>query len=297
MIVNMETFRKYMDADVGYDALQPDWGVNVLNVGHCLHRKGEVYPDQQHPENYIFNWKKGRVLLEYQIVYIVSGTGVYDSISLGTVDIKPGTLFFLYPGIWHRFKPNAQTGWEEYWVGFEGKYASSLMEQDCFSPERPLIHMGFNAEFLDIFSRLVDGIQSGSPGSNQLAACYIIQMLGLVYASSLLKGQITTRKVQLINSIRFSIHENLHSDIAVEQLAARHNVSYSWFRKAFKEVTGDSPGQYQLKLKLRKAALMLTQTNMSVAEIALKNGFESEYYFSKIFKSKMFLSPTKYRNS
>jgi AraC-like DNA-binding protein len=292
----MDTFRKYIHADQPDHKAQPDWGINVLDVGHYIHPTHAIYPDSKHPEGYFFEWEKGRVLSEYQLVYIASGTGTFEAEKLGRVDIQPGTLFFLYPGVWHRFKPDADTGWTEYWVGFEGSYAKHLMKQDCFNPERPLIQMGFNAEFISIFIQLMDTIKFGGPGSNQLAACLTIQLLGLVYASALLKVESNSRKTQLINNIKYSIHENLNTNISPEELAAKHNVSYAWFRKAFKEITGQSPGQYQLNLKIQKAGKMLKETDLSVAEVAFQNGFESEYYFSRLFKSKMLLSPSKYRN-
>ncbi|MFD2582099.1 helix-turn-helix domain-containing protein [Pedobacter vanadiisoli] len=292
----MDTFRKYIHADHSDQKEQPDWGIKVLDVGHYVHPVNTVYPDSKHPEGYFFEWDKGRVLAEYQLVYIASGTGVFEAEKLGKVDIQPGTLFFLYPGIWHRFKPDTNIGWTEYWVGFEGSYASHLMKQECFNPERPLIQMGFNAEFINIFIQLIDTIRFGGAGSNQLAACLTIQLLGLVYASALLKAQSNSRKTQLINNIKYSIHENLNTNISPEELAAKHNVSYAWFRKAFKEITGKSPGQYQLNLKIQKAGKMLKETDLSIAEVAFQNGFESEYYFSRIFKSKMLLSPSKYRN-
>ncbi len=291
----MDTFRKYIKAENETDLSQPDWGVNVLDVGHYVHAAGNPYPDTQHPSDYYFEWNKGRVLKEYQLVYIASGTGIFEAEAIGQVEVQPGTIFFLYPGTWHRFKPNDKTGWSEYWVGFEGHYANHLMNQDCFNAERPLLHMGFNAEFITIFIQLIDTIKYGAVGSNQLAACLTIQLLGLVYASALMKTQSQSRKIQLINNIKYSIHENLNSDISPEELAANHNVSYAWFRKAFKEITGQSPGQYQLHLKIQKACRMLQETDLSISEVAFKNGFESEYYFSRVFKNKMLKSPSTYR--
>ncbi|MDQ7947506.1 MAG: AraC family transcriptional regulator [Pedobacter sp.] len=290
----MDTFRKYIKEEP-HPEPQPDWGVSVLDVGHYVHPTGKAYPDLQHPEDYFFEWEKGRVLKEYQLIYIASGKGTFEAQSVGSVEVNPGTLFFLYPGTWHRFKPDPATGWAEYWVGFEGHYADHLMNQDCFNAEKPLLHMGFNAEFINIFIQLIDTIKFGGPGSRQLAACLNIQLLGLVYASALLKAQSQNRKAQLINNIKYSIHENLNSAISPEELAANHNVSYAWFRKAFKEITGQSPGQYQLNLKIQKACRMLHETGLSISEIAFQNGFESEYYFSRIFKSKMSKSPSTYR--
>ncbi|RZK60118.1 MAG: AraC family transcriptional regulator [Pedobacter sp.] len=291
----MDTFRKYIKSDFETDEPQPDWGIKVLDVGHYIHPAGKSYPDAQHPEDYFFEWNKGRVLGEYQLVYIAAGKGMFEAKGIGQVEVQPGTLFFLYPGTWHRFKPDLDSGWTEYWVGFEGHYANHLMNQACFNPEKPLLQMGFNAEFINIFIQLIDTIKFGALGSNQLAACLTIQLLGLVYASALLKKQSNNRKTQLINNIKYSIHENLNNDISPEELAANHNVSYAWFRKAFKEITGQSPGQYQLNLKIQKACRMLIETDLSISEIAYQNGFVSEYYFSRIFKNKMFNSPSNYR--
>ncbi len=291
----MDTFRKYIKPDLQIGDAQPDWGIKVLDVGHYIHPAGKSYPDSQHPEDYFFEWSKGRVLKEYQLIYIAAGKGTFEAQTIGQVEVQPGTLFFLYPGTWHRFKPAMDSGWTEYWVGFEGQYANHLMNQDCFNAEKPLLQMGFNAEFITIFIQLIDTIKFGALGSNQLAACLTIQLLGLVYASALLKNQSNNRKAQLINNIKYSIHENLNNDISPEELAANHNVSYAWFRKAFKEVVGQSPGQYQLNLKIQKACRMLYETDLSIAEIAYQNGFESEYYFSRVFKNKMMKSPSIYR--
>ncbi|WP_025146011.1 helix-turn-helix domain-containing protein [Pedobacter jeongneungensis] len=291
----MDTFRKYITPGTEADAKQPDWGISILNVGHYIHPAGKKYPDAVHPDAYFFDYSKGRVLSEYQLVYIASGTGTFEAEFIGKVDVQPGTIFFLYPGIWHRFKPDEKNGWSEYWVGFGGSYANHLMKQDCFSAEHPLIYMGFNAEFINIFIQLIDTIKFDGMGSNQLAGCLTIQLLGLVYASALLKLQSSSRKAQIINNIKYSIHENLNSDISPEKLAEKHNVSYAWFRKSFKEITGQSPGQYQLNLKIQKAAKMLLETDLGICDIAYQNGFESEYYFSRLFKSKMNLSPSRYR--
>jgi AraC-like DNA-binding protein len=290
----MDTYRKYISGE-NLTGMRPDWGVSIVDVGHDIYHPGKAYPDCKHPAGYFFQWDEGRTLSEYQLVYIAAGKGVFESKSIGMVEVNPGTLFFLHPGTWHRFRPDPSIGWTEYWVGFRGHYADHLMNQDCFNAEKPLLHMGFNAEFINIFIQLIDTIKYGGLGSSQLAACLNIQLLGLVYASALLKTESPNRKNQLINNIKYAIHENLNSMRSPEELAASHNVSYAWFRKAFKEITGQSQGQYQLNLKIQKACKMLRETNLSVSEIAFQSGFETEYYFSRIFKLKMSKSPSNYR--
>ena len=294
----MDTFRKYFDVDrlAQLTGLEPNFGVNVLSVGHNIHSANKKYPDADHPNHYCFDWSKGRVLDEYQLVYIANGGGIFESENLTEVVVDPGTVFLLFPNIWHRYKPLEEKGWEEYWVGFNGQYAEYLMKQDCFNSDTSLIHMGFNNDFINVFGRLIDTLKFEGVAYSQMSSCLTIHLLGLVYASALMKEKSSNRKEQIINNIRYKIHENISASLDMEDLAAQHHVSYVWFRTAFKEIVGTSPGQYQLNLKIEKACRMLKETDLPISEIAFINGFESEYHFSRIFKKKSGLSPSAYKN-
>ncbi|HWV74178.1 MAG TPA: AraC family transcriptional regulator [Pseudosphingobacterium sp.] len=293
----MDPYRKYFSSEQLQELveMQPNWGVNVLNVGHNIHSAHTSYPDKNHPNHYVFNWKKGRMLKEYQLVFIAAGHGSFKTEHLGEVPINPGSVFLLFPDTWHTFRPLEKSGWEEYWVGFNGPYAEYLMGQDCFNPNFPLIHMGFNLEFLDIFIRLLETLKGEGIAYCQIASCLTIQLLGLTYAAALLKKSPQNRKEHIINNIRFKMHDSLHTNINLDELAAQHNVSYTWFRKAFKELIGISPGQYLLNLKLEKSCKMLKESELTISEIAFATGFASEYHFSKIFKKKLKMAPSLYK--
>jgi AraC-like DNA-binding protein len=81
----------------------------------------------------------------------------------------------------------------------------------------------------------------------------------------------------------------------MDVLARGLGVSYSWFRKTFTAHTGLSPHQYLLELRLIHARSRLAETRLSVKEIALEVGFEDEYYFSRLFRQKLGLSPSQWR--
>ena len=295
----METFRKYFtDSQLAdLEANGPNWGVNVHTVGHGNHPPNRPYPDPDHPSTYVFNWENGRRLGEFQLVYIAKGQGVYEGERTGALPIEAGTIMLHFPGVWHRYKPDLATGWEEFWVGFDGHFAEYLMRQECFDPERPLIAVGFNAEFLDIFQRLIDVVRYEGVAFRQISSCLVIQMLGLVYSSALMKGQTRQRQEQIVQAVRFGIHENWEQVLDFQAIAQVQNVSYEWLRKAFKSVTGTSPGQYLLNLKIEKAGQLLRETSMTIAEIASKSGFESEFYFSRIFKKKTGHAPSECRKN
>lgn len=281
----MKIFKKYFEVKSGDE--DNALGISILDIGHNIHPANKPYPDLSHPDNYYLDWEKGRRLTEYQIIYISKGEGYFEANGQKPQYIEGGTIILLYPGVWHRYRPKENTGWEEYWIGFTGNYAHHLLEQECFSPRNPIIKIGFSNEFIMAFSKLIEIIEKNEDSFRKLSSFLLIQILGIVYASVLLLNQKRTKKEELIHEMLDFIHDNWNKTIDYEKLAQSKNVSYIWFRKSFKEVLGTSPNQYQLMLKLRKAAEMIQETNLTIGEIAFQSGFESEFYFSRIFKQKM----------
>lgn len=72
-------------------------------------------------------------------------------------------------------------------------------------------------------------------------------------------------------------------------------MSYSYFRKLFKEYTGLSPASYFLDIKLQRAKDLLCKTQLSVKEIAYMLNFDSPDYFCTLFKKKTGKRPGDFR--
>ena len=89
--------------------------------------------------------------------------------------------------------------------------------------------------------------------------------------------------------------DRIDHQINLEELANEIGVGYSWFRRMFKHYTGLAPSQYFLQLKLNKAKDLLLNTSLSIKEISVITGFESQYYFSKLFKKRIGISPIQQR--
>ena len=96
------------------------WGIVCTTAGYQNVPPGSPYPLTQHPDSYSFTRSRGRVLGEYQLLYIVSGQGEFRSASSPAAPVKAGTVVMLFPDEWHTYAPDPETGWEEWWVGFRG---------------------------------------------------------------------------------------------------------------------------------------------------------------------------------
>ena len=72
-------------------------------------------------------------------------------------------------------------------------------------------------------------------------------------------------------------------------------MGYSMFRKKFLAYTKMAPLEYQLALRVRRAANLLANSETPIAQIARETGFQSPAYFSRFFHRSTGLSPVQYR--
>ncbi len=92
------------------------------------------------------------------------------------------------------------------------------------------------------------------------------------------------------------VDNHLYEQLSIGELATLANMSTPTFKRKFKAITGDSPGQYISQKRLMTAADMLEATTKNVSTIAYDCGFNDPNYFSKSFHSKYGVTPLEYRN-
>ena len=78
-------------------------------------------------------------------------------------------------------------------------------------------------------------------------------------------------------------------------IAERLNISYTKFRRLFKEYTGQSPARYFINMKIHRAKEMLRGTSASIKEISIILHFETPEYFATLFKSRTGMTPSAFR--
>ncbi|MBR4868707.1 MAG: helix-turn-helix domain-containing protein [Clostridia bacterium] len=89
------------------------------------------------------------------------------------------------------------------------------------------------------------------------------------------------------------MRSRLGEHIALEELAATCHLSASHFCRLFRQITGYSPIQYLVELRLQEAATLLKRTDKTISQIAYEVGFDDIGYFSRKFKTQFGISPTK----
>jgi AraC-like DNA-binding protein len=271
-----------------------NWGIYLNTAGSLTIPQKTDYPPKEHPSGYYFTWEQGRELQEYQLNYITRGEGLFEN-QTGSFPIKTGSLLVIFPGIWHRYKPNFQSGWTENYIGFNGEAVKKFMKHNIFAPDRPVIQVGEREEILDTFLKIFDLVEKEQPGFQHIASGLIIKLLGYLVAFEKQKEFSGKKIAEVIEEVRFQMRSEVGRNFDLEKFAAENNMGYSWFRRMFKNYTGLSPRQYCIQLKIMRAKELLLSTNLTVKEISYELGFESIHYFSRMFKQKTGINPTKFR--
>lgn len=274
---------------------QEKWGLYVTSLGFSKVGSFEDYPQGKHPSSHELTWNRGRTLNDYYLIFISRGEGVFSSGHSPIKKVEAGTCFFLYPNVWHRYKPEPKVGWEEYWIGFNGPFAAHIIQNNFSPPEEPLIDFGLETEMLRLFTKMFDVIKSSFLGYPQQLAGLLVQILGLVHTKTRFDINKSTPQDQLIAKAKFLIQQSFEDSLDMELLAQQLHIGYSTFRKQFKRIVGESPNQYHQKLRIERAKELLITTLLNVNEVADMTGFESVYHFSKLFKAKTGISPSVYR--
>lgn len=93
------------------------------------------------------------------------------------------------------------------------------------------------------------------------------------------------------------LNSDLHVEVSFKDLAKSLNLSTSRLRHLFKEEVGISPKQFVRKVKLKKAKLLLEETNYSIKEIGARVGLHDESHFVRDFEAAFGQTPSRYRET
>ena len=280
----------YLPADSKADP----WGVRLTAAGHTRIAAGGPYPPGRHPADHALNWTQGRVLNAYQLVYITAGRGRFESAASGTARIEAGTVFLLFPGVWHRYEPGRGEGWTEDWMELRGPALDRLRRAGAIRPAKPIFRPGLDPALGELFAEC-HRLAVATPKGYQS----VLGLLGLQFLARIANapkrpspGNGISRSVNLVRS---RIAESAQDRLSMPDLADDLGVSYSYLRRAFKAHTGVTLKQYHIQVRLRRAQEHLLDPQLSVKEIAARLGFDSPFHFSADFKRHTGLPPKQWR--
>ncbi|MFD0670741.1 helix-turn-helix domain-containing protein [Cohnella sp. GCM10027633] len=200
-------------------------------------------------------------------------------------------------GMPHRYGASAEAPWSIYWFHLKGEQVAAHLRLYGLGGAPVSLSLGLEDRLLDSFDRCY-GLLADKPYSlpAQVHVSQTIgQLLGAVGLASSGSNRLRKREEDLERAIRY-MNAHIGSSVTLGELAMHTGLSKQHLIYLFKQETGFPPVDYYLRLKMQKAGQQLSLTGLSIKEIAAEFGFGDPYYFSRMFKKLMGVSPSEYRS-
>jgi AraC family carnitine catabolism transcriptional activator len=210
--------------------------------------------------------------------------------TIGAVDT--GCFVLAASGLLH--KGPVTLHWEAI-PAFRESYPSVTVTQELFEiGDRRITSAGGTAS-LDMMLHLI-GVTHGSELAVQVSEQFV-------------QGRIRNRTdhQRMEIATRYDVHnkklvqalgimENHLSDVlSTDELALKIGVTRRQLERLFREHLDDSPSNFYLQLRLDRARQLLQQTDMNVMEVSIACGFESASHFSRTYRNRFNLCPSRDR--
>jgi len=232
---------------------------------------------------------------QFILIYCIDGKG---EIRLNeTVHSIPTDHFFIIPaGIPHAYRSDVHDPWSIYWIHFSGNKSGIYSRFAC----QPIpIERGKTSRIsdrVDLFSELFRNLDRGF-GIETLEyvnLCLPHLLASFTHLSQFRLIKESGEKDPVAQSINFML-ENLTKKLKLEEIATETGLSASHYSRLFQNRTGHSPIDYFIQLKIQRACRLLDNSGLMIADVAREMGFDDQFYFSRVFRKVMGMSPVEYR--
>ncbi len=232
---------------------------------------------------------------DHLIIYCTEGKGIVTAANTKSV-IESGDMLVLPKGISHHYQAINDKPWSIYWIHFGGELCEQFLaplikEGDSYT----VLKLSGQPRIVADFETLLDVRRSGYNPRSFIHASNLLRQI-LSYLGAINPLTKTREGIHFdLDMVHAFMQERLHGQLALDELAARVNLSKYHFSSKYKEITGQSPIQHFLHLKMEHACYLLDISGNSIKEISRNLGYEDNYYFSRLFKKIIGVSPRQYR--
>ncbi len=222
----------------------------------------------------------------YNLHYVLSGKGEY-TYNGKTVKIEKHGLFLIKPDTVIKQQADLNDPWLYSWIAFEGSAAEQLMQMCGFSDDLVMYCPDLYSLF-EYFKHL--------PVGSEVNAVYLNAKLYTVIdrlMSSNKHNNYENPVSQYCIKAADYIQANYSSHITIDGIARNLGIDRRYFSRIFAKYIGISPQKYLVDYRLEKAKTLLMTGAYSVGEVAASVGYDDIFAFSKIFKKKYGIPPSK----
>ena len=235
----------------------------------------------------------------YIVHYILEGEGDYV-VEDRRYHLKAGQGFLIEPNTVTFYRANPDNPWTYVWVGFSGPRAPEYLYRLGYNHNHLIFQ---NADQERMRSLVFEMLRHNK---NSLRDEFYLHGLFYEFISYMVREEQPQQyepechRENINRYLREAvayIQRHFSEGLQVADIAREVAVSRVYLYQIFNETLGVSPKEYLTNFCITRATELLTLSGQPVEEVAESCGFKNPAAFSAIFKRRMGVTPTKYRNS
>lgn len=258
-----------------------NWG-SITEIGHFPRTNYHYIDRPSGSKHHIF-------------IFNTSGNGfcrILDTV----YEIPPYHLLVIPAKTSHHYGAHEKTPWNIYWLHCKGNLVDKYIQQSQSSPNPYIFKLNNSAEILNLFEQCLSALKDNMHSDKN--APYLHKMMATFYLEKkeVKNSQSKISETRIVQSIHW-MQENLTQSPSLQSLSSLSHLSTAQYSALFKEQTGTSPLRFFNRLKMQRACSLIINTSSPINLIALDLGYEDPFYFCRIFKKIIGVSPLQYRKS
>lgn len=228
----------------------------------------------------------------YSLEFVLQGRGVLE-FGRRKVMLGPGAVFSYGPGLPHVIRTDADEPMVKYFVDFTGFEARALLEEFHLGPGRAL-QVALPQKVLDLYEALLQNGINDTAYSERLCAGLLRVLVLKMAESAQPTDRRHTRAFSTYLRSRQFLEERYLELQTLKDIAAGCRVDAAYLCRLFQRFDNLSPYQRLTRMKMSRAAQLLTSTHLLVKEVADQLGYEDPYHFSRVFKKVYGVAPEQF---
>jgi AraC-like DNA-binding protein len=233
-----------------------------------------------------------RRLSYFVLEFVTAGAGTV-ALAGRRYEVCAGTAFSYGPGVEHTIQTEESRLMKKYYIGFLGKGARRLVAQSPMAGWQA-VHVSSPNEVEELFEILQREGLKGSPFSKRI--CTSALPLLILKIAELAIPHVTreSRALATYHRVKNWFEQNYVHTRSVQEAANSCHVEVAYLTRLFQRFGHTTPYQYLIRLKMNRAAQLLSDHRLMVKEVAAALHFVNTPIFSRIFKRHYGVSPTEF---
>lgn len=232
---------------------------------------------------------------QHILVYCTNGNG-WIEIDDNKQNVQKDEYFIIPAQIPHRYGAANADPWSIIWLHFSGENSDLFVEPVIQVKKIDSLESTMYNDRIQLFEEIYQSLSMGYSKENlEYSSVCLWHFLGSFVYSTQYKRIKEIQKHDLIEKSILFMQEHVDKNMNLNELASHCGYSVSHFSMVFKKKTTRSPIKYFLSLKIQKACQMLDFSTMRIQEIASELAFQDQFYFSRLFRKMIGVSPAEYR--